>query len=31
MTFSTPMPVPELRDAFVELLDAMAGAARWVQ
>lgn len=31
MTFSTPMPVPELRDAFVELFDAMAGAARWVQ
>jgi hypothetical protein len=31
LTFSTPIPVPPLRDAFVELFDAMAGAARWVQ
>ena len=31
LTFSTPMPVPELVEAFVELFDAIAEGARWVR
>lgn len=31
LTFSTPLPVPALVDAFVDLFDAIAEGARWVR
>jgi hypothetical protein len=30
LSFSTPSPVPELTEAFIELFDVMAATARWI-